>query len=400
MILICPETPPTPQTLGHSHPAALVSIFGRPLLEHFLMHYADRGITHFDVIASDRPDAVRKFLGNGEKWGVTVTIHAWKEEPGLDKDFSNLTKDSEQPARVDKLPWMNTNSTMGSENWFKDCLKNPPTKNMIRPDYVESKTGIFIGGHSHFPEQTTIIPPCYIGAQVKLGNGCSIGPNVIIEDEAFLESGCEVRESLIGPSTYIGPDLTIDRSIVMHDWVLDWSIGTDHQISDPLLLGNKNSEPVANGILGRMIALIIFILLCPIVIIAALASLRTGKPVIDKRKAVSPVPYKKLTGRSNINYSEFPSLPGYLRRYPQLWSIIKGEFKWVGNRPLNEKEADMLESEYEKMWLDASYGLFSLADLHGVTGNFSEEEKLHSSFYAATQGKESDKNILLKCIFS
>jgi hypothetical protein len=404
MILICPDTPPAPQTLGHAQPAALVSLFGVPLLEHFLIYFADQGIRQFDIIVSDRPEAVRHFVGDGVKWGVTIRIHARKSEPTLNDDFSSFAADPHtnppRAVRVDHLPWLTELHEMGSEEWFKHCLQNPPPAKTLRPDYAEWGPSIFVAKQSPVPPGTDIKPPCYIGSKVRIGNDCSIGPNVIIGDDVFLDDGCEVRNSLIGSSTYIGPDLTLDRSMVMNDWVMDWSIGTDHRVSDPLLLRGNHVPAHAPGMLSRLAAFIGLIVLSPLMVIAFVRSIMTGKSWIAGKNSAATSHFSRKKGMNTLRYYELPSFSGYARRYPQLWNIVKGQFRWVGNRPINHDQSKTLLSEYEQMWLHAAYGLFSLADLHGVADSFSDEEKVHSSYYAATQSKKSDMDILWRCLAS
>jgi len=71
----------------------------------------------------------------------------------------------------------------------------------------------------------------------------------------------------------------------------------------------------------------------------------------------------------------------------------------VGNRPISSEQAQTLQSEHEQMWLKTGYGFFSLADLRGVAENFYEDEKIHSSYGAATQNRKNDQRLLIQCLF-
>jgi len=187
--------------------------------------------------------------------------------------------------------------------------------------------------------------------------------------------------------------------MIMHDWVMDWSIGTDHQISDPLLLRSQHPTSQSHGIMGRLLACLVLLLLSPTILFAWLKSLGKDQPWISRKEAAIPDAVDKGAGETVLRYHEFPNLSGYWRRYPQLWSIIKGQFRWVGNRPITLEQSASLQTEYEQLWLKTCYGLFSLADLHGAAGSFSEEEKVHSSYYAATQNRKNDIDLLMRCVF-
>ena len=90
---------------------------------------------------------------------------------------------------------------------------------------------------------------------------------------------------------------------------------------------------------------------------------------------------------------------GALRRWPQLWSIVIGDFAWIGNRPLSQRLANTLAREYERLWLAAPLGLISLADAEGCTNVMSAEMRAHSSYYAAKANWRLDVAILCRVLF-
>lgn len=53
----------------------------RPWIEHVVEQLAARGVGRFTVLLCDRPEEVRRVLGNGERWGVTVSFQTVRD-PG------------------------------------------------------------------------------------------------------------------------------------------------------------------------------------------------------------------------------------------------------------------------------------------------------------------------------
>src|SRR5205814_1779051 len=74
IVLICPGERRLVHALAQSAPLALVSILGKTLLEYWLDHLADRAVRHVCLLASDRPEQVRAWLGDGVRWELKVEL--------------------------------------------------------------------------------------------------------------------------------------------------------------------------------------------------------------------------------------------------------------------------------------------------------------------------------------
>src|SRR5206468_11323241 len=83
---------------------------------------------------------------------------------------------------------------------------------------------------------------------------------------------------------------------------------------------------------------------------------------------------------------------------PQLWNIARGQFTWVGNRPLSPADAAALANEFERLWLAAPIGLVSLADALGCPQAFSDEARAHASYYAVKANWRLDCSIFLRAL--
>ena len=56
-------------------PLSNLTILGKALIEYWLEHLVTLGAREVHLLASDRPEQVRRLVGNGERWGLQVTVH-------------------------------------------------------------------------------------------------------------------------------------------------------------------------------------------------------------------------------------------------------------------------------------------------------------------------------------
>ena len=99
-----------------------------------------------------------------------------------------------------------------------------------------------------------------------------------------------------------------------------------------------------------------------------------------------------------MTYYEFTTVADWLKRWPQLWNVVRGEFAWVGNRPISPEAAATLASDFERLCLKTPIGLFSLADAEAGGPAFSQEARLPASLYAVRANRRLDLSILVRVL--
>jgi len=132
----------------------------------------------------------------------------------------------------------------------------------------------------------------------------------------------------------------------------------------------------------------------PVGFAAILRSLLSNQPAFRSCRAVHPLLGGSDPRASEITYYELTHAGPWIKRWPQLWNIFKGEFAWVGNRPLTRAQASLLSTDFERLWLQAPVGLVSLSDVRGCIDSLSDESRAHASFYAVQHHWRLDLAIL------
>jgi hypothetical protein len=184
---------------------------------------------------------------------------------------------------------------------------------------------------------------------------------------------------------------------------VDWKLDSCIKVPDAFLLcslGRRSTDFDFLRFFGRVAAVLAVLLTFPFALYAIAKAKIRRRPALRALIALRPSPAdaSRLPG-DNVIYFEFTGVRGALRRWPQLWSIIAGDFAWIGNRPLSPRLANTLAREYERLWLSAPLGLISLADAEGCTNFLSAEMRAHSSYYAAKANWRLDVAILCRALF-
>ena len=72
-ILICPDARPPLAKLAAVAPLVTWPILGKSLVEYWLEHLVALGAKEVCLLAADRPDQVRSHVGDGARWGLSLT---------------------------------------------------------------------------------------------------------------------------------------------------------------------------------------------------------------------------------------------------------------------------------------------------------------------------------------
>jgi hypothetical protein len=392
-LLICPADRPAVAALARRKPLVLWPFLGQPVLAHALTFLAAAGATEILILAADRPEQIRAFTGRGEAWGVQVEVlpEARELSPAearakyptagpagwLPAPHDRLTLDA-LPQLPDRPLWQSY------AGWQAALLAWLPHGARAEVGMRELAPGVFIGRRSRIAATATLQPPCWIGDYVWIGPGVRLGPETVVEDHVYVDQGAEIVHSIVGPRTYVGGLTEIRDSLAWGRDLLKLTTGSHTEVSDPFLLGELGPQAPGQASTwpGRLAALLALGLTSPILLPAWWRNRRSGQPLFRRRVAARSGSRSARPVGDTVAYHELQGLTGRARRWPQLWSIVRGDFRWVGNRPLDPVQAARLDTEFERLWLAAPTGLFSLADSRGCADEFSDETRSHASFYA------------------
>lgn len=404
-LLICPADRSSAAFLARTCPLALVPIFGRSLLDLWLSDLANRGARKVLILAADRPEKVRAHVGRGEQWGLQVEVQPdtreltpdearAKHRPKAETDWLPTPYDA---TLLDHVPGSSIQLWNTPADWFAELQKLMPTAAADRVGMRELAPGVFVHVRSRIDPAARLTAPCWVGANSWVAALAKVGPDAIVEEGSYVDDGASVHESLVGTGTYVGSLTELNQSLAWGRGLYKWTNGSFTEVTDQFLLADIDSRARtarSSSLACRFLALLALAATSP-VLLWALLRRPSGRPLFELHIAVrAPQESEAISG--TLRYHTLNGVGPCLRRWPQLWSIAKGSFCWVGNRPLTPDQASQLGNEFERLWLAVPTGWISLADAEGCIDRFDDEARAHSSFYAVQSSTTQNLRLLMR----
>ncbi len=258
MILICPSERSEMDQLTGTLPLAALPLFGETPLELWLRHLAANGFKQVKILAADRQEEIRRVAGSGEKWGIEATVHAEAIEPTPAEARRKHKPASEsgylpEPGDVqvvDHLPWDDSYPMFADyAGWFAACRKIlERAQPGFRVGMRERTPGVWVGRDCQVAPNAKLTAPCWLGRGVHVGAHASIGPNVIVEDETFIDERAELEDAWVGPQTFVGALTRISESLAWGSGLINWRTGSHIVVPDAYLLSSV--DPAGRAVKG------------------------------------------------------------------------------------------------------------------------------------------------------
>lgn len=244
-LLICPDIRKGVSVFGEAAPFSNVPLLGRTPLEYWLAHLAALNAKEVIVVTADRSDEVRAAIGNGDRWGLKITVQEERREPDVEEARAKYqdARAAWLPAPndivvMDHLPCMPHLPLLTSyADWFAVVRSLIPTA--LTPDRIgvrEVTPGVWVGLHTHVASGAKLIAPCWIEESCWIEAEAVIGPNTVLERETFISRGAEISQSVIGPRTFVGQFTEIHNSIAWGNILINWERDSCAIVSDEFLL--------------------------------------------------------------------------------------------------------------------------------------------------------------------
>lgn len=409
-LLICPADRPGVARLAETCPLAVAPLCGQSVLEYWIEAQAARGVKQLTVLAADRPDLVRRVVGDGARWGVQLELIPQSRELTAAEarakfraaDASDWAPQDDVVV-LDYLPGQPDLPLFESyAGWWNAVHAWMPRA--ITPARIgarEIQPGVWVGLHSQIDPRARLHAPCWIGENVFVAADARVGPNAVVEDRVIVESGARIEHSAIWPETFVGRLVAVRNSLAAGSTLLNHQTGSCLRVPDDFLLGpldRRRFERSATSLLGRCLALATLVATSPLAVAVMIMSLLRGEPVLQLRLGVRAQRALRNRAHDTFAYYELNGAGNWLRRWPQFWSVARNDLAWVGNRPLRPTQAFGLVNDFERLWLARPPGLISLADAHGCPEGVSAESCAHASFYAVNARPSLDASIVARAM--
>ncbi|MEO6183900.1 MAG: sugar transferase [Verrucomicrobiota bacterium] len=401
-ILICPAERTEVSALSESVPLTNLCILGNPFVFYWLEHFASSGVKEITLLCADRPNLLRELVGDGSRWGLRIEVLPELRELSASEalqKYSDSNSGEQSAVVIDHLPGLQNNIFNSYAEYFsaiRAWICKNPTRLQIGVNEVQP--GVWVGMHSQISKSAQIIAPCWIGENVLIQEGVQLGPGAVLECGTVAEKGAEICESWIGKQTFVGGMTQVKHSLALGNTLVNFLNESEVKIADSFLLCAliHRERSVSHGtFFGRTAAFFMMLATSPFALVTILKAKYQGQVAFRPRRAN---PSDHAINPRPILYYEFANSRGGWRRWPQLWNVVRGQFTWIGNRPLAPIEAGKLNNDFERLWLASPIGLISQGDVEGCSDLSSDAAKAHASFYSAQSGLWLDLKILFRAL--
>lgn len=407
IILLCDRTPGDTGCFSSRTPLALVPVCGRTLLDRALEQISREGGGEVLVLGADRPHLVRAALEHGSHWGMKVRFHSL-DRP-LEAEVARLRFLAEfhhtgEPVvrRLAASGWllpatMKTASFPGKGAIAK-LLRDHEVPSMVT--MREVTPGVRVSTRASVHPSAMITAPAWIGPSAKIAAGAMIGPDAIVETGAFIDQGAHVASAWIGPDTYVGRGAEFTGKMAWGTLVESEKTGASVEVDDAFILADLRKNPIASpfGILSRTGALALLITTTPLALIWLAGRALRGLPLFEAREVNLPRPQSPARSRETVRLRSLAGVTGLASRWPELFVVLRGHMRLVGNRPVAAASLAPLGATQRQLWTEAPAGLFSLADAEGLEGDRVEVARIHAAWFAAHPSWGLRLSILGRCL--
>jgi len=275
--------------------------------------------------------------------------------------------------------------------------------------------GIWVGRNSAIHPTARLAAPVFIGANcrigrdVELGREVVLGANVIIDDEATLS------QSVVLDNTYVGKLVRLDQRLAYKNLLVDLSSGAHVRVADAFWLGETHTtvdQSVARTVWDRLFALLLGLSVLPLAAAWAFALWLACGHVFSRKTYLRPAssatsgqpasPIQTLTVL-NFHSAQSNRLAAWLSRWqarleldrlPELLSVVFGNLRLVGVKPLTPEDAGRAAGAWQLAQPEFEPGFTGLWYLQTGPASDWDTVIVVDMYYAATRDWRGDMKIL------
>jgi NDP-sugar pyrophosphorylase family protein len=245
-IIICPNQANGIPVLADSTPLALFPLLGESFVASWMHYLACRNFSEVRLVVGDGKELIEQEVGDGSRWGLKIEVfheilslspaEARKRyRPSYESDWA---LDPLDVIEADHLPGMPEQKLFASySSWFESLqLWLPQVAQSKRIGFREIRPGVWAGLRTRIANNAELIAPCWMGDNVRIGKNAVVGPNAFLEDGVVLDSTCAVKNSWVGPETFLGTLAELKDSLALGNLLVNWKTASHTEVPDSFLL--------------------------------------------------------------------------------------------------------------------------------------------------------------------
>jgi len=251
-ILICPNQAHGLTVLADIKPIPILPILGEAFICYWMQHLATEKFKEVRIVTSDPAESIIEYVGDGARWGLKIEVfHEVRDlnldearkryKPAGEKDWAPEPLDVTEANHLPGLGQLKPFTSYG--DWFQALSQWLPfiTRSQ-RIGMREVSPGAWVGRRTKISPQAKLVGPCWIGDHVQIGKDAVIGPNSFLEDQVVVDAGASIKDSWMGPETFLGTLAELKDSLAWGNTLINWKSGSHTLVPDPFLLSSLSDR--------------------------------------------------------------------------------------------------------------------------------------------------------------
>jgi carbonic anhydrase/acetyltransferase-like protein (isoleucine patch superfamily) len=236
----------------------------------------------------------------------------------------------------------------------------------------EVDPGVWLSRNVVLPPTTRVVPPVFLGEDVRLGADADVGPYAVVGAGAVVDRRCRVEDALVAPRTFVGEGLEVARKVVLQDLLVSPDPACAILVRERFILGSLAQGGLVAGLrrlADRLLALALLAVAWPLLLAAWLARwVKAGDDAWHTLEAVrqpaevDPSTWQTVSLRALAPLVDRPIQVGgrdlVLRALPLLWAVARGQLALVGLPPRTAQRLRELPPDWAALALRAKAGVF------------------------------------------
>ncbi|UCD91023.1 MAG: sugar transferase [Desulfobacterales bacterium] len=289
----------------------------------------------------------------------------------------------------------------------------------------EVEEGIWLSRNISLHPTVKLLPPVYIGENCRIGKKVQLGPYVTVGQNSVLSDKSTVKDSIIYPGSFVGDALELSDILIDRNCLVNVRLGSEVIITDDFIISSLTDRKVKDWgkkIISQCLASAFLVFLLPLLLfIIFYRKLIVAPPIFHKKKVVKLPAFSDMTlwrtfslisfchnfstrnEKKNKRYkTETNHTVGwrdlFLRFFPALINVARGELRFVGVRPRTIEEIKALPEDWRSLYLKSKAGIVTEALVS--FGSLATDDDLYSAeaMYSVSADWKYDLKILAKYI--
>lgn len=458
VLIIANHSPKELEPLAKDGALCLLSVGGKPIIEHTLESVARFSPTKTTIVASRGLNALRQYIGSGERWGLVIDVISSRPDESLTrlklnnkKLFNNdllviecnkirafafsdfLAAIEKSEIESNEFSARSNGQSCGLHYYKENCstidaassaieMQDTATYPITTPvEYHHINMLVAAGevptiavrGRERSLGLTTgfmtrIHPRVLKSGRVHAGNNCRVHPscslsgNVVLNSGVVIDRNSTVENSLILDRTFVGENLEIRNSILSGGLIIRVDTGAVVEVTDRFLmapLGDSLYDAHFADITNQLLGVFLFLLTLPLWPIALLFALLSSSTKAWEQKKYIGNKVSVLTGeRRHFSTLEFGVTHRFLKKLPLLFAVATGQIRIVGVSLLTPAEQKNRSESWQTARDSAHCGLLGPVQLYLSEDTDVDEKILTDAMFAQQFGKLNSLSVCWQAI--